>query len=67
MSASFLRQQRHCEHATTISAISTGVERIVCEDCGYVGFRYELHSSGEIDRAQFARDADRRGQHAKIY
>ncbi len=45
-----------CAHRSTISATSAGLERIVCEDCGHMSFRYEsVTSSGVVDRDKFAR------------
>lgn len=47
-----------CSHVHSVSVISEGVEREICEDCGNVTVRYESMIDGAIDRGAFARDAD---------
>lgn len=47
-----------CSHVSTITVVSGGLERVVCEDCGDVTIRYESMISGDVDRAKFARRAD---------
>lgn len=50
-----------CEHPTSISVISAGLERIVCEECGRITIKHRSAISGDIDRKTFARPADKRG------
>lgn len=52
------RTDRECQHTQTMSTISAGIERIVCEDCGHLGFNYLAVTKGSVDRASFARPAD---------
>jgi hypothetical protein len=56
-----------CEHAQTVTVISDGLERVICETCGQVTLRYESMISGDIQRSQFSRLADRlqAGAHVK--
>ena len=46
-----------CSHENSISVISLGIERVICEDCGEVIVRYSSAVSGDIKRSQFARPA----------
>lgn len=46
-----------CSHQSTVTVITGGLERVICEDCGHVTIRYEL-ISGDLDRSMFSRDAD---------
>ena len=34
------RRIDECKHASTISTITAGLERVVCENCGHVSVRY---------------------------
>ncbi len=47
-----------CSHQNTVTVVSAGLERIICEDCGDVTVRYESMISGDLDRSKFSRDAD---------
>ncbi len=49
----------HCRHAQTLSVISEGVERVICEECGYTVVRSESMISGDVSRSKFSRRADR--------
>ncbi len=49
-----------CAHGSTITVMSAGLERIVCEDCGHMSFRYASALSGDVDREQFARRSEDR-------
>lgn len=53
-------RRAECTHESTISVVSSGAERVVCEDCGDVTFRYESMTPGDVERAMFAREADKR-------
>jgi hypothetical protein len=44
-----------CSHENSISVISRGVERVVCEDCGDAILRYSSAVAGDVTRSQFAR------------
>ena len=44
-----------CSHENSISVISRGVERAVCEDCGDSIARYSSAVAGDVKRSQFAR------------
>ena len=52
------RRVAECTHQTTVSVISEGLERVICEDCGNVSFRYEYAVSDDIARENFARRAE---------
>ena len=45
-------------HEETLTTITCGLQRIVCESCGNVGVRYIRPIAGPIDRRRFARQAD---------
>lgn len=47
-----------CSHLSTVTVVSAGLERVICEDCGDVNIRYESMISGDVDRSKFSRDAD---------
>lgn len=47
-----------CMHEQTLTTITCGLQRIVCESCGHVGVRYIRPIAGPIDRRRFARQAD---------
>ena len=49
--------------------ITSGVERVVCENCGLITDRYESFIEGDIDRSKFARDADKtdRRRHERVW
>ena len=46
-----------CSHENSISVISLGLERVICEDCGDVTVRYSSAISGDVVRSQFARQS----------
>ncbi len=52
------RQLEECLHAETISTTTAGLERIVCEACGHLSFRFPEASIGPVDRERFIRPAD---------
>jgi hypothetical protein len=52
------RRSGKCAHDATVSVVSAGIERIICESCGLVGVSYQSALDGAIDRRAFARDAD---------
>jgi hypothetical protein len=64
MMIDWYRRTAECRHETTVSVISGGIERDICEACGNVTLRYEAFISGAPDRSKFARDADKRGAHS---
>lgn len=54
--------ERVCSHGSTLSVISEGLERVVCETCGLVTTRFESFIDGDVQRSKFSRDADRLAQ-----
>jgi hypothetical protein len=52
------RQAAECLHTETISTTTAGLERIVCEACGHLSFRFPEFLSGPVDREMFVRPAD---------
>lgn len=59
----FARRRRpaaaDCTHAKTITIRNSGIERTVCEECGYVSFRAQEGLSGNASRTQFERESER--------
>jgi hypothetical protein len=49
------KRTAQCSHAITVSVISNGLERVVCEQCGDINLRYESMISGDVRREAFAR------------
>lgn len=47
-----------CGHEQTLTTITCGLQRIVCEICAHVSVRYIRPLAGPIDRRRFARQAD---------
>ncbi|MGH8915912.1 MAG: hypothetical protein ACRDZM_15535 [Acidimicrobiia bacterium] len=48
-----LRQtSRTCGHAVTLSTIAAGLERVVCEACGHLSFRWHEDLLAYIEREQ---------------
>ncbi len=56
-----------CLHEETLTTITCGLQRIVCESCGHVGVRYIRPIAGPIDRRRFARQADLLHEAAAIH
>lgn len=52
------RVDRECRHTQTLSTITAGLERTVCEDCGHLTISERGGLDGPIERARFARPAD---------
>jgi hypothetical protein len=53
------RQAAECRHTETMSTTTAGLERIVCEACGHLSFRFpEVMRRGPVDRERFIRPAD---------
>lgn len=53
------RSPEECSHLSTVTVISGAIERVVCEECGHVTIRYESMISGDVQRSNFSRRADR--------
>lgn len=53
------RARQECLHDANVTVVSIGWERVICEGCGHLSFRYlaEVHST--VDRSRFTRDVDR--------
>src|SRR3970282_338870 len=52
------RPLAHCPHTETLTTITAGVERSVCESCGHLSFHFPEMISGPVHRNRFARPAD---------
>lgn len=48
-----------CEHSESVTVRNAGIERTVCEGCGYVSFRGLEGLSGNVSRNQFERESER--------
>lgn len=59
------RRQNKCPHRTTVSIVSSGVQRLVCESCGHVSVHFMADLGGEVERTRFARNIER-GQGAHL-
>lgn len=57
----FNRRRQECLHDEIVTVVSTGLERVICEGCGHLSFRYLAELSSEIDRSRFGREVDRAG------
>ncbi len=55
-------RHRDCTHEVTVTVISNGLERVICEQCGHISIRYESMISGDLTRSQFPRRADERAR-----
>lgn len=55
-------RHRDCTHEVTVTVISNGLERVICEQCGHISIRYESMISGDVTRSQFPRRADERAR-----
>lgn len=57
------KERRHeyadCEHSSSVTVRSSGIERTVCESCGHVKFRGLEGLLGTVDRSQFERQIER--------
>ena len=52
------RQGNDCRHPATMSTITAGLERVVCESCGHMSIRNLTSLAGPVERDRFARPAD---------
>jgi hypothetical protein len=66
MITDWYRRTADCRHEATVSVISGGIEREICEGCGNVTLRYESFITGTPDRSKFAREADKRAAHLAV-
>lgn len=53
------RGTHECLHDEIVTVVSSGLERMICEGCGHLSFRYLAELTGKIDRARFGREVDR--------
>jgi hypothetical protein len=51
-------RSKNCAHTETITIRAAGTERIVCESCGHVSFKFLAEVSDPEDRAKFRREID---------
>lgn len=49
---------KNCAHKNTVTIRAAGTERVVCESCGHVSFRFLAEVSESADRAKFRRGID---------
>lgn len=54
-----IRDRRECFHDEIVTVVSTGLERMICEGCGHLSFRYPAELSGKVERSRFLRQVDR--------
>ncbi|MDX1468390.1 MAG: hypothetical protein R3258_03525 [Acidimicrobiia bacterium] len=47
-----------CEHTDSIAVSSSGMKRVICSDCGFVGFEASLELTSQVNRDMFAREID---------
>jgi len=53
------RARQECLHNANVTVVSTGWERVICEGCGHLSFRYLAELDGKVDRSRFVRGVDR--------
>lgn len=53
------RARQECLHNANVTVVSTGWERVICEGCGHLSFRYLAELNAKVDRSAFVRDVDR--------
>lgn len=53
------RGPQECLHDETVTVASAGLQRVICEGCGHLSFRYSVELTGKVDRSRFGRDVDR--------
>lgn len=53
------RDRQECLHTFNMTVVSAGLERVICEACGHLSFRYLATLSGKVDRSRFEREVDR--------
>ncbi|HUG08664.1 MAG TPA: hypothetical protein VMP13_07200 [Acidimicrobiia bacterium] len=65
----FTRNKRstraHCEHRDVVTVRNAGIERTVCETCGWVSFEAHESLTGGAERSQFERETERPHQHVR--
>ena len=52
------RKIADCSHQSTVTVVTGGMGRVICEACGDVTIKSESMISGDLDRSKFSRDAD---------
>jgi hypothetical protein len=53
------RNTQECLHKANMTVVSSGWERVICERCGHLSFRYLAKLTGKVDRSRFLRNGDR--------
>lgn len=66
MGRSRLGRNKTCAHASTIEVTTSGLTRVVCEDCGLVAITAVSPISSEVDRSRFERRSDRPAKHSDL-
>jgi hypothetical protein len=68
MVTNWFHQKVECHHEATVSVVSSGIQRDICEGCGNVSLRdrHEAVVGGSPDRSKFAREADKRATAAHL-
>jgi hypothetical protein len=63
------RRQLRCAHDHSMSVVSGGIERVVCESCGHVSVRVPAETEPDLAPETEPGDLDdrsERGQHRKL-
>lgn len=62
------RRQRidECPHQANIEVTTSGLTRMVCENCGHVTIQPSGELSGDIDRSRFGRRSERSAGHRRM-
>lgn len=64
-----LGRSDECLHESVVEVTTSGLRRMVCENCGHVTIRRTAELSGDIDRSRFGRRSERsaeRGDRTQI-
>lgn len=53
------REAPQCLHQEIVTVVTAGLERVICDNCGLLSFRYPAELSGGNDRSHYGRVVDR--------
>ena len=53
-----LKLRAQCAHSETLTTITAGIERSVCETCGHLSMQYVSEFCSPVERETFARQID---------